>query len=100
MPVLHARRLFDGTADKMHADATIVIERAEIVDTVLPGLVDGHVHLAFDASPDPVATLDARDDAAAFAAMTAAARYTVKGGITTDRDPGDRGYLSLGPRDA
>jgi imidazolonepropionase-like amidohydrolase len=63
-------------------------------------LVDGHVHLAFDASPDPVATLDARDDAAAFAAMTAAARYTVKGGVTTVRDLGDRGYLSLGLRDA
>jgi imidazolonepropionase-like amidohydrolase len=99
----------------MHADATIVIEGdriarvetgvpapagAEVFDTILPGLVDGHVHLAFDASPDPVATLGARDDAAAFAAMTAAARATVQGGITTVRDLGDRGYLSLGLRDA
>jgi len=115
MPVLHARRLLDGTAEHLHHDATIVIEDAriarvetgvpapdgaQIVETVLPGLVDGHVHLAFDASPDPVATLDARDDAAAFAAMTAAARYAVKGGITTVRDLGDRGYLSLGLRDA
>lgn len=115
MPVLHARRLFDGTADNLHADATIVIDGgriarvetgvpapadAEVVDTVLPGLVDGHVHLAFDASADPVASLAARDDAAAFTAMTAAARATVQGGITTVRDLGDRGYLSLGLRDA
>src|SRR5690349_9698511 len=115
MPVLHARRLFDGTATSLHADATIVIDGdritrvetgvaapagAHIVDTVLPGLVDGHVHLAFDASPDPVATLAARDDAEAVAAMTAAGRAAVRGGITTVRDLGDRGYLSLGLRDA
>ena len=50
---------------------------AEIVDTVLPGLIDGHVHLAFDASADPVATLDTRDDAAAFAAMNVTGGYLV-----------------------
>ncbi len=115
MTIVYARRLFDGTADRLQHDATIVIERgritrvetgvpapagADVVDTVLPGLVDGHVHLAFDASPGPVAALDARDDAAAFAAMTAAARAAVQGGITTVRDLGDRGYLTLGLRDA
>jgi imidazolonepropionase-like amidohydrolase len=115
MPVLHARRLFDGTAASMHADATIVIDGdritrvktgvpapagAQLVDTVLPGLVDSHVHLAFDASPDPVATLAARDDAEVLAAMRAAGRAAVKGGITTVRDLGERGYLSLALRDA
>ena len=40
----------------------------------LPGLIDTHVHLAFDASEDPVGNLARRDDTAALAAMTAAAR--------------------------
>ena len=34
-----------------------------------PGLVDAHVHLAFDANYDPVAALAARDDDAAVAAV-------------------------------
>jgi imidazolonepropionase-like amidohydrolase len=66
----------------------------------LPGLVDSHVHLAFDASEDPVGHLAERDDAAVFAAMACAARAAVRGGVTTVRDLGDRGYLSLGLRDA
>ena len=41
-----------------------------------------------------------RDDAAAFAAMTAFARAAARGGVTTVRDLGDRGYLSLGLRGA
>jgi hypothetical protein len=39
---------------------------ADVVDlpgsTLLPGLVDAHVHLAFDASSEPVAALSARDE--------------------------------------
>lgn len=63
--------------------------------TVLPGLVDTHVHLAFDASVDPVVTLAARSDDEVLAAMTKCARTAVRGGVTTVRDLGDRGYLSL-----
>ncbi len=68
--------------------------------TLLPGLVDTHVHLAFDSSADPVANLAARDDDAALAAMAQAARLAARGGVTTVRDLGDRGYLSLRLRDA
>ncbi|MDN5797652.1 MAG: amidohydrolase family protein, partial [Intrasporangium sp.] len=73
--------------------------RRHLVDfsgaTLLPGLVDTHVHLAFDASLDPVAALAGRDDAAARAEMVTAARVALLGGVTTVRDLGDRGYLSL-----
>jgi imidazolonepropionase-like amidohydrolase len=67
--------------------------------TLLPGLVDTHVHLAFDASKDPVGTLGARDDEALLAAMADAARAQLRAGVTTVRDLGDRGYLTLRLRD-
>ncbi|MFA7763442.1 imidazolonepropionase-like domain-containing protein [Streptomyces sp. NRRL S-448] len=37
--------------------------------TLLPGLIDAHVHLALDAGPDPVAGLRAAGDAALYAGM-------------------------------
>jgi imidazolonepropionase-like amidohydrolase len=116
LTVLRAAWLFDGTSDTLTPNPAVVLdggtitavgqvpEDATVVElhkaTLLPGLVDTHVHLAFDASPDPVSALAARDDAATFAAMAAAARRTVAGGVTTVRDLGDRGYLSLALRDA
>jgi imidazolonepropionase-like amidohydrolase len=63
--------------------------------TLLPGLVDTHVHLAFDGSTDPVGALAARDDEALLAAMADAARAQLRAGVTTVRDLGDRGYLAL-----
>jgi imidazolonepropionase-like amidohydrolase len=63
--------------------------------TLLPGLIDTHVHLAFDSSADPVAALAARSDAEVLAAMREAGRTALAGGVTTVRDLGDRDYLSL-----
>jgi len=72
---------------------------AELVElpgaTLLPGLVDTHVHLAFDASTDPVGALAAQDDEALLAAMAKAAGTQLRAGVTTVRDLGDRGYLAL-----
>ena len=114
LTVLRAAWLYDGTSSTLIADPTVVLDRgtitaigsatappdgATVVDlagaTLLPGLVDTHVHLAFDASEDPVGNLAGRDDDAALAAMAAAARHAARGGVTTVRDLGDRGYLSL-----
>ncbi|GAA5131306.1 amidohydrolase family protein [Pseudonocardia adelaidensis] len=76
---------------------------AELVElpgaTLLPGLVDTHVHLAFDAGRDPVGALVARADDALLATMADAARAQLRAGVTTVRDLGDRGYLALGLRD-
>jgi len=75
---------------------------ADVVDlggaALLPGLVDTHVHLAFDASVDPVGALAGRDDEQATQAMIRAGQTALRGGVTTVRDLGDRGYLSLGLR--
>ena len=117
LTAIRAAWLFDGTSPDLLPCPTVVLDGstitsvgsaaavpdgATVVDlpgaTLMPGLVDGHVHLCFDASDDPVAALAGRDDAAAFAAMTGFARAAARGGVTTVRDLGDRGYLALGLR--
>ncbi|MDH6130202.1 amidohydrolase family protein [Kitasatospora sp. GP82] len=68
--------------------------------TVLPGLIDCHVHLAFDASPDPVGALREADDASLLLGMAGRAQQLLATGVTTVRDLGDRGGLSVRLRDA
>ncbi|MGV9564042.1 amidohydrolase family protein [Streptomyces sp. NPDC003480] len=67
--------------------------------TVLPGLIDCHVHLAFDGSSDPVGSLRESDDAALLGDMATRARQLLDSGITTIRDLGDRGGLAFRLRD-
>ncbi|HEX8489244.1 MAG TPA: amidohydrolase family protein [Propionibacteriaceae bacterium] len=113
---LRAAWLFDGTGT-LRRDPVVLVEGSRIVSvecgapapddaavvdlgeaTLLPGLVDTHVHLAFDASPDPVAALGGRSDEEVLASMREAGRTALNGGVTTVRDLGDRGYLSLALR--
>ncbi|WP_353946466.1 amidohydrolase family protein [Streptomyces sp. HUAS MG91] len=63
--------------------------------TVLPGLIDAHVHLCFDAGQDPVATLQGQDDDALFPDMAVHAEQLLSIGVTTARDLGDRNGLAL-----
>ncbi|MEU6174515.1 amidohydrolase family protein [Streptantibioticus parmotrematis] len=63
--------------------------------TVLPGLIDAHVHLAFDASADPVGALRDADDETVFKGMAERAARAVAAGVTTVRDLGDRNGLAL-----
>ncbi|MGP3775433.1 amidohydrolase family protein [Streptomyces sp. SDT5-1] len=63
--------------------------------TILPGLIDAHVHLCFDAGPDPVATLQDQDDEALFADMRQRAEQLLNIGVTTARDLGDRNALAI-----
>jgi imidazolonepropionase-like amidohydrolase len=75
----------------------------EVIDlgaaTLLPGLVEAHLHLVLDASNDPVGRLAGASDGEVLGRMRAAARACLDAGITTVRDLGDRGYLALRLRD-
>jgi imidazolonepropionase-like amidohydrolase len=118
LAALSAAWLFDGMAAGLTRDPVVILDGAKIVavrhgvaappdaevvdlgDAVLmPGLVDTHVHLAFDASGNAVEALAARTDDEVLTAMRQAARLALTGGVTTVRDLGDRGYLSLRLRD-
>ncbi|MCK2219182.1 amidohydrolase family protein [Actinomadura sp. ATCC 31491] len=116
MLALRAPRLFDG--HDLHHDRVVLTangrvtavvsgdpedaprvpgEPLTVVDlgedaTLLPGLIDCHVHLAFDASPDVVAALERPGLAGR---MREAARAHLAAGVTTVRDLGDRGHLAL-----
>lgn len=113
---IRAGRLFDGISSITWAEPLVVVEDGRITSvdrggggavppdaellelpgaTLLPGLVDTHVHLAFDAGPDPLVALAGCDDDAALTAMEQAATAQLAAGVTTVRDLGDRGYLAL-----
>ena len=119
LKMFRAAWLFDDTGGTLMPDPVIVVDGAKIISvqqggapaagadlvdlagaTLLPGLIDTHVHLAFDASRDPVGHLAARTDPEALTAMAEAGRAALRGGVTTVRDLGDRNYLSLGLRDS
>jgi imidazolonepropionase-like amidohydrolase len=112
MLVLRAAHLFDGVASRLVERPLLFVEgatitavesgieppqHADVVDlgavTMLPGLIDAHVHLGFDAGSKPVANMIADDDTTLILRMRHAARRALAAGITTVRDLGDRNYL-------
>lgn len=113
---LRAARVFDG--ERLGGPATVVVEGGRIarihqgesprldlptVDcgqdtTLLPGLIDSHVHLVFDATPDAVANVQHVGDEELIEQMRARACAMLAAGITTARDLGDRRYLTLALR--
>ncbi|MGH9114689.1 MAG: amidohydrolase family protein, partial [Acidimicrobiales bacterium] len=117
--LLKAKRLFDGVHDVVLADPILEVDGGRLVGvthgavagaarepdvdlgdtTLLPGLIDVHQHLGFDASTDPVATMRSDSDAVLLLRMRLAARRALSVGITTIRDLGDRGYLGVALRD-
>jgi imidazolonepropionase-like amidohydrolase len=68
--------------------------------TVMPGLIDCHVHLVMDGAPDPVSSLLTMDDSTATIRMMKNAWETLQAGVTTVRDLGCINHVGLKVRDA
>jgi imidazolonepropionase-like amidohydrolase len=68
--------------------------------TIVPGLIDGHVHLAFDGGPNPAARMRAETGEQQLMLMLRSARELLGVGVTTARDLGSRAYLAVAVRDA
>src|SRR6516162_8820340 len=77
------------------------LPRADYPDsTIMPGLIDGHVHLGLDGGSAPVARMRAETDEQQLVLMLRSARDLLGVGVTTARDLGGRGYLTVVVRDA
>jgi imidazolonepropionase-like amidohydrolase len=68
--------------------------------TIMPGLIDSHVHLGFDGGPSPAARMRAQTDEQQLILMLHSARELLGVGVTTARDLGARSYLDVVVRDA
>ncbi|MFD3936239.1 amidohydrolase family protein [Streptomyces sp. NPDC058611] len=121
--LISARRVVIGPHGQVLADGAVLVRNGVIADTgprhevesrapartlrhdypdgtLLPGLVDAHVHLVLDAGPDPVAALREADDATVAKGIAERALGLLNAGVTTVRDLGDRNGLVTEFRDA
>ncbi len=67
--------------------------------SILPGLIDAHVHLCLDGSPDPTTALSKDSTPQLTLKAASHARQTLEAGVTTVRDMGGRDYVDLAIRD-
>lgn len=86
---------FTGAAPPQHAAVTDFGPDGWL----LPGLIDAHVHLCWDASDDAVAHVASDDHETVLETARASAATALQAGVTTVRDLGDRDYLVLDLRE-
>ncbi|MEV5484219.1 MULTISPECIES: metal-dependent hydrolase family protein [Streptomyces] len=67
--------------------------------TLLPGLIDSHVHLAFDPDDKSKEAMAHEDARTTLARMRVHAGQQLRAGVTTVRDLGDRHFLAVSLRD-
>lgn len=68
--------------------------------TLLPGLVDCHIHLCFGGEANPHAAMVVLRDSQLVMKALANAQATMRGGVTSVRDCGGKDYLEFAVRDA
>jgi len=68
--------------------------------TVMPGMIDCHLHLVMDGSPDPTVPLMGMDDSTATIVIMNNAWNALNAGFTTVRDLGCLNHVGLKVRDA
>ena len=68
--------------------------------TVMPGIIDCHVHLSIDGDADPIAQVVADSEPLAALRMAANASRTIAAGITTVRDMGAKSHVDFAFRRA
>lgn len=68
--------------------------------TLMPGLMDAHVHILYGAEPNPSVKLDDMTPAQVTLRGMENANATLRGGITAIRDCGGRDYMEFAIRDA
>ena len=122
LTVIEAGRLVDGTGVEPIESARIVVEGerireigpasqvsvpggdAERIDfseyTIVPGLLDGHVHLVFSALPTALPDILGEDNPRILLRAVHNAQLALRVGVTTVRDCGGRAYMPLKLRDA
>jgi len=95
--VVTDRRISSIVADRPPRDGA-VLDLGGL--TLLPGLVNCHVHLCLSGDADPSRTLTDESYAATVVNAVVRARRTVEAGVTTVRDLGGREYAEIAVRDA
>jgi imidazolonepropionase-like amidohydrolase len=118
--LIHAGRLIDGRADDVRVEVSVLVvdgrieaiedgfvEREDadrILDlrdhTLMPGLMDMHVHLSGEMGPKAYEEGFRMNPADYALRSTVYARRTIEAGFTTVRDLGDRERVSIALRDA
>jgi len=76
------------------------VEVASYDGTLLPGLVDPHVHLVADGELGSLERVRSMADEEIDAVISRTLAQEARHGVTTVRDLGDRGYRTIGFRDA
>jgi len=116
--ILRGATLIDGSGAPALRDRAVVVDERRIAAivpdrgphdevvldlgglTLLPGLINCHVHLCLSGEADPARTLTDETYAATVVSAVVRARRTVEAGVTTVRDLGGREYAELAVRDA
>jgi imidazolonepropionase-like amidohydrolase len=116
--ILAGATLIDGTGAPPVTGCSVVVEQGRIAAvvadaaapsgttvrldglTLLPGLINCHVHLCLGGEADPAAVMLKEPPASTVIKAVLRARQTVEAGVTTVRDLGGRDYAELSVRDA